>query len=334
MAQTPPSVSLVICTRDRVQVGSALSAALSSRHVRFELILVDQSRTPVLSTLPPAVRNDVRFRYQHSSTRGLGRARNIGLHLARAGLVAFTDDDCTVPETWLSVIEHELARRPEVGMAFSNVEAGPHDPGRGFIPGYRRADTVVVRSLLGKCRARGIGAAMAVRRSAALDLGGFDERLGAGADFPSCEDGDMAVRLLLHGWYVLELGSVAVVHHGFRTWQEGKALARRNWIGVGAAYAKPLRRLRLSILPVIGSELWVTAGPPLRSLLRLRRPSGARDPLFLLEGLARGLRVPVDPRTLTFAPRQPASTREEAPELNALHAAPRAVRSERSDRTR
>jgi hypothetical protein len=82
---------------------------------------------------------------------------------------------------------------------------------------------------------------MAVRRDALLSIGGFDPAFGPGARFPSADDVDLEVRLLLNGWQVYETADVAIVHHGFRTLAEGKAHTVRDWSALGACLAKPVR---------------------------------------------------------------------------------------------
>jgi len=107
-----------------------------------------------------------------------------------------------------------------------------------------------------KNQARGIGAGMAARRAEAVTLGGFDEMLGPGAPFPACEDGDLAVRALLAGFQVYETAKTSVTHFGFRTWAEGRELSRRDWLGIGAAYVKPLKCGRWAFVSVPAHELW------------------------------------------------------------------------------
>jgi glycosyltransferase involved in cell wall biosynthesis len=295
-----PSMTLAICTRDRPQVREALASGLASVHPRFEVLLVDQSSRPVRDSLPTTITGDPRFRYLRLDSRGLGRARNAALRAARAEVVAFTDDDCTLPGAWLRQVEAVFTSHPGVAVTFTNVVTAPHDATGGFIPSYERSGDAMVKSMRGKRGARGIGAAMAVRRAPAEAIGGFDDRLGAGAEFPSCEDGDLVVRLLLAGRTVFECGSIAVVHHGFRTWEEGRRLARRNWIGVGAAYSKPLKCGKLSIVPVLGQELSLLLRRAASHAWHGEKPRGLHDAIYLLEGILRGLRTPVDRRRLIF----------------------------------
>ena len=79
---------------------------------------------------------------------------------------------------------------------------------------------------------------MAIRRAAFDALGTFDERLGAGAEFPGSEDNDFGFRLLEAGWAIRFVPDAVVRHRGAR---HGRELLRLDWAyarGQGAFYAK------------------------------------------------------------------------------------------------
>jgi glycosyltransferase involved in cell wall biosynthesis len=295
-------ITAAICTRDRPGVVvEALRSVLASDAADFEVLVIDQSAAADTEVALAPWREDARLRYVRTSDRGVSRSRNLALRLARAEVVAYTDDDCVVPPGWLGAMRTVLDDHPSVVLAFCNVAPAPHDARAGFVPAYRRKGTVVVSSFLEKCTARGIGAGMAVRRREILALGGFDEMLGPGGTLRSGEDYDLAVRTLLAGHLVCETDAVEVVHHGFRTWEEGRELTLRDWIGIGAAYSKPLRagHLSFAVVPLyefLGNAVW----PLLRAALQLRRPSGMKRVTGFLAGFVRGLRTPVDGRSLCF----------------------------------
>src|SRR5262249_8322895 len=147
----------------------------------------------------------------------------------------------------------------------------------------------------------GIGAGIAVRRNMAEKLGGFDPMLGPGSRFQGCEDRDIAIRALLAHYHVYETSEVAVKHFGFRTWQQGRELARRNFLGVGAAYSKFLRCGRGDVIYIpayefIRSALW----PPIQDLLYLRKPQGIARITAFVAGFIKGLRTPIDRATMIF----------------------------------
>src|SRR5262249_10549581 len=128
-----------------------------------------------------------------------------------------------------------------------------------------------------------------------------DPMLGPGSRFPDCDDRDIAMRALLAHYHVYETSAMAVKHFGFRTWQQGRELTRRNFLGIGAAYSKFLRRgsRNLMYIPVsefIKCALWT----PIRDLLHLRRPRGIIRITAFAEGFIEGLRTPIDKVTMIF----------------------------------
>jgi glycosyltransferase involved in cell wall biosynthesis len=295
----------VVCTRNRGEgAARAVRSILASTHPAFRVLVVDQSDDDRAQRALAPLLDSGRVRYLRTPTRGLSRARNIGLRESDTEAVAFTDDDCEVPPDWLACMGAIFEAHPHVVVAFCNVEAAPFDPRLGFTPRYVRSGDTCVGQLSHKPRVRGMGAGMAVRRETVLELGGFDEQLGAGGRFPSCEDWDLAVRALLHGRAVYETDAVTITHFGFRTFAEGRALTERDWVGIGAAYAKPFKRGRWGFAAVVARELGRhVLAPMLASAARLRRPRGARRITAFLRGFASGLRTPLDPHTLRFVER-------------------------------
>ncbi|MCU1504398.1 MAG: glycosyl transferase family protein [Ilumatobacteraceae bacterium] len=299
------AVSIVICTRDRgaLVIGAAASA-LASVGIPIELIIIDQSRADDTRDAVAALCHDPRLRYERSTTVGVSRARNIGLRLASHPIVLFTDDDVTVPQDWARIFAGAFESLDKVAVAFCSVEARPHDTELGFVPDHIVDKSIVVKSLISKSRARGIGAGMAARRDAVLSFGGFDEELGPGAPLQSGEDRDLAARALTLGWWVHQTPDTYVVHHGFRTWDEGRGLTRRDWYGIGAAYAKQVRALNVQIVPVIAHEV-VFFGLllPMYRALRGGRRVGLKRLGYFTAGFVRGVRTPIDRGTMLYRPR-------------------------------
>jgi hypothetical protein len=148
-----------------------------------------------------------------------------------------------------------------------------------------------------------MGAGLAVRRQTLLDLGGFDEELGAGARFPSCEDRDVVVRALLANHPVCTTDRTFVIHLGFRTWKEGQTLGKRDFVGIGAACAKPILAGHWSFLPMAVHEVVVESIlAPLSEVFRLRRPRGLGRTLYFVRGFVGGALTPMDREHLVYAP--------------------------------
>jgi glycosyltransferase involved in cell wall biosynthesis len=301
-------LSVLVCTRDRpASLIRAVRSVLADDSHRtdpcttLELIVVDQSEgTDTASALNEI--GDPRLRYVHSSTRGKGAALNQGLALARGAIVVCTDDDCEVTPGWARGMTAALERRASAAVLFCQVLPTPdYDAASGFIPAYTLESSRTVRSLSFMFGKFGIGAGMAVRADVVRAIGGFDETLGPGGLYPSCDDWDIAMRALLRGWHVHESAELSVLHHGFRTFRDGVQHARRDWLALGAVCAKPLRAgywssFTLACWTFGAYAVW----PPVRDVLLLRRPRGLTRILSFLEGFASGLRRPVDPVTLRY----------------------------------
>src|SRR5207245_2007924 len=83
----------------------------------------------------------------------------------------------------------------------------------------------------------GHGACMAFRRSALEAIGGFDDWLGVGGDFPAGEDKDGFWRVFPAGWRVVAARAMAVTH----VVQRDTAEASRGLRPVGDARAPAVR---------------------------------------------------------------------------------------------
>lgn len=304
-------VSVLVCTRDRPAMLLRLLRSLlatpdgsGGNTSPLEVIVVDQSDGPETSQVVTSLEGDGRVRLVRSRTRGKGAALNEGLAVARGGILVCTDDDCEAPAGWAEDMTRALRHQPSAAVLFCQVLPTPgYDRQAGFIPGYSLSRSQTVRSLSFRFRRFGLGAGMAVRTEAVASWGGFDEAMGPGSLFPSCDDWDIAMRALWRGWHVYECAEVSITHHGFRRYSEGLDHARRDWVALGAVCTKPLRAGYWSAITLPLSLFGAYAvWPPIFDLLTLRRARGITRIVSFLQGFARGLRTPLDARTLCFMP--------------------------------
>lgn len=292
-------LSVVVCTRNRgADVVAAVRSLLASPHPAFEVVVVDQSSDEATRHALAPLLADERLRYVGSRTAGLSRARNEGLAVARGAVVAMTDDDCEAAPGWLADVAQVFAGDPTVAAAFFTVRPGPHDPAAGIIPHHifsadRRMASVAAWRRTGQ-RTMGLGAAIAVRRAPALQLGGFDPQLGAGAPLQSAEDLDLPLRLLLDGYTVACSAQSHVVHHGLRTWPETKQLYYGYSVGPMATYAKLLRGGDMRFLAFFFGDIWrEIVLDALRAVARRQRPRVLGRLRGMLAGFVRGMMMPL-----------------------------------------
>jgi GT2 family glycosyltransferase len=177
-----PEVSVVVPSHARPARLAALLDALAAQTLpaeRWEVVVVHDDAGDVVSGHPLPALREVRI---PAHERGPARQRNRGWRMARAPLIAFTDDDCRPEPAWLeellaaagahpgAIVQGATAPDPLELAAF----ASPHARSISVDPPGHFAQTCNIlypRALLEA-------------------VGGFDERFPA----PAGEDTDLALR--------------------------------------------------------------------------------------------------------------------------------------------
>jgi GT2 family glycosyltransferase len=266
---TPLPVSIVLCTRDRPEaLRCAVASLLALDYPSFEIVVVDNASSTRAAADVVTAAADPRVRLLTEPRPGLARARNVGLSAARHEIVAFTDDDVVVDRSWLWGLMDGFAAGSDVECVCGMVASGEI---RSFPQAYFDARVTWAR----RCSPQiyslaappphqplfpfqigqfGTGANFAVRRRFAVDLGGFDEALGAGARTKSGEDVDLFVRVLLAGRTLVYQPS-ALVWHRHRADVESLLSQMTGYaIGLGAWVTKLLCDRRT--VPMVLRRVW------------------------------------------------------------------------------
>ncbi len=271
-----PRTSVLISSRGRPDFLSAVVASLQAGDdVPDEIVIVDQSAEahPTLGLpdpSPPGEGTAPIVRYRWHPDRGLSRGRNEALTIASGELLVFVDDDVTVPPDWFGRIVAAAVAAGPGAVITGRVVAGDAERPGAFAPSLSiGAERVVHRGRPG-CDVL-LPLNMALFRSAFEAVGPFDERLGAGARFPSSEDNDLGFRLLEAGFEIIHDPAVVVVH---RAWRPPSALLPLRWSygrGQGAYFAKHASRHDAYMADRLRRDVW-------RHLRRAPRRA-LRDPL-------------------------------------------------------
>jgi GT2 family glycosyltransferase len=215
----PLTISAAICTRNRpALLARALDSLLAQSTAPAEIIVVDNAPSDdstgrLLAERFPGVR------YLREPVPGLDFARNRALYASTADLVAFLDDDAVADRDWSRTLKQVFESAPDVAVCTGRVEplmlATPgqllFELNGGFSRGKRRirlpddADEPLhgwPAPLIAWAISVGCGCSYAVRRTVALQLGGFDEALDLGTPLAGGGDHDLLWRALESGWRV------------------------------------------------------------------------------------------------------------------------------------
>ncbi|MBA2751909.1 MAG: glycosyltransferase [Actinobacteria bacterium] len=221
---------MLVCTRGRPHLlEDCLRSVLASTPSGCVVVLVEAGadRTPL-----GAVADDPRLHHVLAPQPGKSRQINQGLRATALEVVVLTDDDCRVQPGWVTAMVSPFDD-PAVGIVFGPVAglssvrdaaAHPAPPGPAPEVTWQYAN----------------GAAMAVRRSAVVAVGGFDERLGPGAPLHG-EEHDLVLRLQEAGWEVRVAAAPPVEHLAWRSPDEDRENLLVYSMGAGAFLGAALR---------------------------------------------------------------------------------------------
>ena len=289
-----PSVSVVVCSHDRLHYVRACMDALSRQTVGrdgFEIVLVDSgSPAPVAAAMKRIADETPNARLVRLDLPGISLARNEGARAASSDYVAYIDDDVKTMPDWIEQIQHVLGehdRSPSVlGGKVLPIWESP-------LPDWWPASLRGVLSIIehdgsGEYRTDALpadlepyGVNMILRRDVMLQYGGFDEALGRrGLMLLSDEDVQLAWRLQDAGFSAI-YDSRVVVGHSIQAkrltpewllsrlyWQGASTVRTKLLLGQGATVRKELLR-RLVVEAITLPFTWLV---PARSssLMALR----------------------------------------------------------------
>lgn len=251
-------ISLIICTRDRAQLLKTCLQSLSQSSIEFhEVIVVDQSsniaaNTPIIEELLPIIRN---LRHMPTETRGLSKARNLGIKASTGEIIAFTDDDCIVTRNWAEAVIQEFKRDKDTRAVYGKVPpAFVGNQTRKMLAIRLKDNRQEYKKLVNPWEFQS-GNNMALRREVFTEIGYFDELLGPGAELRNCDDADMAYRILRSGLKVVYTPEVIIYHRLWREDLEALRVEKDYNVGAGALLIKHLRYGDMYVLKLIFERL-------------------------------------------------------------------------------
>jgi glycosyltransferase involved in cell wall biosynthesis len=195
-----PAVSVIISTFNRSQLLAASLEGLARQRLDpphdFELIVVDNNSSDNTAAVVSrfALEMPGRCRYLFEPRQGPSHGRNAGIRVARAPIVAFTDDDNVVDPDWIATIISVLDRHPEAQAVGGRVLPEWSAPAPAWLNARHWAPLAILdygdrlfhtNSADPRCL---LTANLAIRRKVFAEIGEFSPH------FPRCQDHELLIR--------------------------------------------------------------------------------------------------------------------------------------------
>jgi glycosyltransferase involved in cell wall biosynthesis len=179
-----PGVSVIVPAYGvTAYIAEALDSVLAQTYTDYEIVVINDG-CPDTVALERALRPyQDRIVYVKKENGGLASARNAGIRVARAPLIALLDgDDAWVPE-YLAVQTEYLRTHPEIDVVYCDGVICGDTPlaGRRVMEFSPSHGEVNFESLV-TCRCS-VNVSVLARKAAIVGVGGFDERLRRAEDF-------------------------------------------------------------------------------------------------------------------------------------------------------
>jgi GT2 family glycosyltransferase len=273
-----PEISVVIPHLNdagRLEVCLGALAAQRLAPGRFEVLVVDNG-----SAAPPEalVGRFPGMRLVAEATPGPGPARNHGIALARAPLLAFLDSDCIAEPGWLPALLARFDAAPEVPILGGAVRIYAESPGRpnvaetfDLVYGIRQEWTIARHGFAATAN-------LAVRKEVFAAVGGF-------AGLHISEDMEWGMRAKAKG-FVTRFVPEAVVRHPAR---RSMADLRRQWDRHISHHwsMQPKTARGRAVWTLRAAAMAASPVGEIPLILRTDQLQGARQRLDALQGVAR-----------------------------------------------
>lgn len=258
-----PLVSLIVATVGRCEeLERFLSAVARQSYRHFEVIIVDQNPDDRLDSIVARYRDGMTVVHVRCS-KGVSKARNMGLRHSRGEIIAFPDDDCWYSLSLLTSIVSGFEDHPVWdGMTGRIVNE------TGALSGDARFDSDPGYLTLANVWRRTCAATLFLKQETVAAIGYFDEELGPGAGTPwgGAEDIDYPARAIKAGRKIYYDPEIRVFHPDLSVDAQADGLRRAYTYGAGIGRVWMKQRFPIRIIgyyllrPLVGVGVSLVTG--------------------------------------------------------------------------
>ena len=198
-----PRISVVVCSYNGGKtIRDTMEGLKYLDYPDYEIIVINDGSTDNLTDIV----SEYDVKLISTENRGLGNARNRGMHEATGGIISYIDDDAYPDPQWLKYIASAFLDSSHAGIGGPNLKPAGDGPIADCVANSPGGPTHV---LVNDEIAEHIpGCNMSFRRNVLLDIGGFDPVFRTAGD-----DVDICWKLQNQGYTIGFHPSAFVWHH-------------------------------------------------------------------------------------------------------------------------
>lgn len=171
----------------------------------IEIIIIDQNKNNLIDSIIKEYKDKLNLVYIKSSVIGLSANRNIGLSYANGKIIAFPDDDCKYLKDTFKLVDEYFDKNQEVNLVMGKII---DENGKDSIRRWPAKEIKLNKiNFYTKCSS----VTIFINYNNSLHIK-FNENLGAGAYFGSCEDTDIIYRYIQNGCNVHYSPNIKIYH--------------------------------------------------------------------------------------------------------------------------
>ena len=223
-------ISLIVATLGREkELYSLFESLILQEYKEFEVIIIDQNDDDRVEKCVKNFENNITIIYKRSNIKGIAYNRNIGLSIATGDIIGFTDDDCTYENTTLHNVIEDFDKNNVDIISYIIIDKEKNK----MLASFPEKKININSNNMFSCA---MSACIFIKVKDMKDIY-FDNRLGVGSEFCSCEDSDLIYRLLKLDYKGIFLPRILIYH----PCKEYPSLVGYNYgLGLGAFIKKTI----------------------------------------------------------------------------------------------
>ncbi len=215
-------ISICINTKNRTTaLKKTIFSIKNSDYLKaYEIIIIDQSNQDNLEINHKSCQKFTNVKHIIHNESGTGKAKNLGIKLAKGNIIAFTDDDCIVTNNWLKNIEQAFNKNKTIAAVFGQslpYQAQQHQQQTCVCTLSNRKKETIITQPCFHAEQIGFGNNMAFRTKVLKQVDGFKPWLGPGSIGENAEDAEIALRLLTTKHQILYSPKIKIHHNKWLT---------------------------------------------------------------------------------------------------------------------